>query len=99
MRKQRRRQNKSIQCPGAAFADVVTSNTLFLKAHNQNHVIEVFVSERLHNRFCNSRRETQARKPLEKVKHETWFHDKKTHLDMAEVSFLVAKTAIGKRGL
>ena len=94
MQKQRRRQNKSIHCPAAAFAEVVASNILISKALNKNHVIEVFVSERLHDRFRNSRRETQARKPLEKVNHETWFHDEETRLHMAQVSFLVAKTAM-----
>ena len=55
--------------------------------------------ERLHNRFSNSRRKTQARKPLEKEKYETWFHDETSCLHMAEVSFLIAKTTMCKRSL
>ena len=47
----------------------------------------------------NSRRETQARKSLENEKYETWFHDEKTRLHMAEVSFLIAKTAMCIRSL
>ena len=42
-------------------------------------------------KFGNSRRETQARKQLENEKYETWFHDEKTRLHRAEVSFLIAK--------
>ena len=53
--------------------------------------------ERLHMKFGKWRHETQARKPLENEKYETWFHDKKTRLHMAEVSFLIAKTAMCKR--
>ena len=55
--------------------------------------------ERLHEKFGNSRRETQARKPLENEKYETLFHDEKTWLHMAEVSFLIVKTAMSKRSL
>ena len=55
--------------------------------------------ERLHTKFGNSRRETQARKPLKNEKYETWFHGEKTRLLMAEVSFLIAKTAMCKRSL
>ena len=99
MRRQRRKQNKSTHCAAAAFADVSTSNTLIPKTHNKQHVIEVFVSERLQYKFGNLRRETQARKPLEKEKYETWFHDEKSDLHMAEVSFLIAKTAMRKRNL
>ena len=55
--------------------------------------------ERLHMKFGNSRRETQARKPLENEKCETWFHGEKTRLHMAEVSFLIAKTAMCKCSL
>ena len=66
---------------------------------DKNHVIKVFVSERLLNKFGYSRRETQARKTLEKEKYETCFHDAKTSLHMAEVSFLVVKTAMCKRSL
>ena len=57
------------------------------------------MSERLCNRFRNSRREAQARKQLEKEKHKTWFYNEKTRLHLAEVSFLVAKTAMCKRSL
>ena len=53
--------------------------------------------EHLHTKFGNWRCETQARKPRENQKHETWFHDEKTRLHMAEVSFLIAKTAMCKR--
>ena len=57
------------------------------------------MSQRLCNRFRNSRRETQARKQLEKEKHKTWFYNEKTRLRLAEVSFLFAKTAMCKRSL
>ena len=40
------------------FTDVVASNTLIPKTHNKNHVIEVFVSKRSHNRLGNSTSET-----------------------------------------
>ena len=55
--------------------------------------------ERLDIKFGNSRRETQARKQLENEKYETWFHDEKTRLRGAEVSFLIAKTVMRKRSL
>ena len=50
-------------------------------------------------KFVNSRRETQTRKPLENEYYETWFHDEKTRLHMAEDSFLITKTAMRKRSL
>ena len=53
--------------------------------------------ERLDQKFGNSRGETQARKPLENEKYETWFHDDKTRLQIAEVSFLIAKIAMNER--
>ena len=53
--------------------------------------------ERLYKKFGKSRRETQARKPPENEKYETWFHDEKTRLHLAEVSLLIAKTAMSKR--
>ena len=49
--------------------------------------------------FVNSRREIQAQKPLKNDKYETWFHDEKTRLHMAEVSFLIAKTTMCERSL
>ena len=82
MRKQRSRQNKSTNCAASVFAD---------------HVIEVSCQERLYMKFGKSRRETQARKPLENEKYETWFHVEKTRLHMAAVSLLIAKTAMSIR--
>ena len=49
--------------------------------------------EYLHNKFGNSSDETRVRTPLEKEKYETRFRDAKTRLGVAEVSFLIAKTA------
>ena len=49
--------------------------------------------------IINLRHETQARKPLEKERCETEFQDAKTHLHLAKVSFLIAKTATCKRSL
>ena len=37
----------------------------------------------LHMKFGDSRRETQARKPLENEKYEIWLHNEKTRLHMA----------------
>ena len=59
--------------------------------------LRILCQEHLHMKFGNSRRETQARKPLENEKYETWFYDEKTCLHMVKVSFLIAKIAICKR--
>ena len=66
---------KSTDSAAAAFANVPASNTEIPKTHNENHVVEVFASELSHNKFGNSRRETQAQKLLEKETYESWFHD------------------------
>ena len=61
------------------------------KTRNANHLIEVFVPGVFTQ--GNSSDETQARTPLEKEKYETRFHNAKTRLGEADVSFLIAKTA------
>ena len=73
---------------------VKRSNTVIPKTHNKNHESRFSCQERLDKKFGDSRRKTQARKPLENEKYETWFHDEKTRLRMAEISFLIAKTAM-----
>ena len=55
--------------------------------------------ERLDKKFGNSKRETQAWKTLENEKYETWFHDERTRLHVAEVSLSISKTVMRKRCL
>ena len=91
---------KQHHCAAPALADVTALNTLIPNTHNKNHVIEDVVSERIHNKFGNSRGETHARKSLQKENTKPGFTMRKPvyrwlkfhrflRLHMAEVSYAV----------
>ena len=103
-------KHKKCESNVAGKTKALTGQQLYLQKltrqtpQSKKHTIKINGSrfscqERLHKTFGNSRRETQARKLLENEKCETWFHEEKTRLHMAEVSFLIAKIALCKRSL